>query len=140
MDTAVCYDALVRAVSLDRCAYRAESGVSADPKAFRERCEMQSDRRYLFSLAPVAGESSIDYRKRAAQLEAEAAERRQQQIDQQSSPLNSPAFRIKAWERLHQLDLPRDPEHRLVDVVAASTGLTVEEIRTEQLERAAAAK
>jgi hypothetical protein len=121
-------------------AYRAESGVSADPKASREKSEMQSDRRYLFSLVPPAGDSGTDYRKRAAQLEAEAADRRQQQIDQQSCPLNSPALRIKTWEQLHQLDLPRDPDHRLVEVVAASTGLSVEEIHLEQHQRAAAAK
>ena len=101
---------------------------------------MQSDRRHLLSLVPMACESSTDYRKRAAQLDAEAAERRQQQFDQQSSPLNSPALRIRTWERLHQLELPGDPDHRLVDVVAASTGLSVEQIRTEQLQRAAAAK
>lgn len=101
---------------------------------------MQSDRRNLLHLAPIAGESSIDYRKRAEELEAEAAERRQQQIEQQSSPLNSPTIRIKAWERLHQLDLPRDPAHRLIGVIAASTGLTVDEVRAEQLDRAAAAK
>lgn len=101
---------------------------------------MQSDRRNLLNLAPIVGESSTDYRKRAEELEAEAASRRQQQIEQQSSPLNSASVRIKAWERLHQLDLPRDTAHRLVDVVAANTGLTVEEVRAEQRERATVPK
>jgi hypothetical protein len=101
---------------------------------------MQADKHRLYNLVPLAGESNTDYRKRAEEFEAEAAERRQQQIDQQSSPLNSPSVRIKAWERLHQLDLPRDPAHRLVDVIAANTGLTVGDVRAEQLERAAANK
>jgi hypothetical protein len=128
------------AVSLDRCAYRAESGVSASLKASCKSSEMQSDKYRLLNLTPLAGESNTDYRKRAEELEAEAAERRQQQIDQQSSPLNNPSVRIKAWERLHQLDLPRDPAHRLVGVIAANTGLTLDEIRAEQHERAAASK
>lgn len=101
---------------------------------------MQSDSRNSLNLAPILGESSIDYRKRAEEFEAAAAERRQQQIEQQSSPLNSAAVRIKVWERLHQIDLPRDSAHRLVNVVAANTGLTVEEVRAEQRERAAAIK
>jgi hypothetical protein len=32
--------------------------------------------------------------------------------------------------------LPRDPAHRLVDIIAANTGLTVEEVRDEQRLRA----
>ncbi len=101
---------------------------------------MQSDKRSLLNLAPIAGESNTDYRKRAEELAAGAAELRRQQIDQQSSPLNSPSVRIRAWERLHQVDLPRDPAHRLVDVIAANTGLTVDEVRAEQLERTAVPK
>jgi hypothetical protein len=101
---------------------------------------MQPDKRSLLNLAPIAGETNSDYRRRAEELAAEAAERRKQQISQQSSPLNSPSVRIQAWERLHQVDLPRDPAHRLVDVIAANTGLTVDEVRVEQLERAAATK
>lgn len=101
---------------------------------------MQSDTRRQLNLLPIAGESDTDYRRRAEELEAEAAARRQQQIDEQSSPLNSPAVRIKAWERLHQLELPPDPAHRLVRVIAANTGLTVDEVRAEQLERAATTK
>lgn len=101
---------------------------------------MQSDTRRQLNLLPIAGETDTDYRRRAEMLEAEAAARRQQQIDEQSSPLNSPSVRIKAWERLHQLDLPPDPAHRLIRVIAANTGLTVAEVLSEQLERAATTK
>lgn len=101
---------------------------------------MQSDEYRPLNLTPLAGEGIVDYRKRAEELQAEAAERRQQQIDQQSSPLNNPSVRIKTWERLHQVDLPRDPAHRLITVIAANTGLTVDEIRAEQHQRAAANK
>lgn len=101
---------------------------------------MQSDKRSLFNLAPMATEATIDYRRRAEELAAQAAERRQQQLEEQSSPLNSAAVRIQAWERLHQLTLPRDPRHRLIQVIAANTGLSVDEILAEQVDRAAAGK
>ena len=99
---------------------------------------MQSDNQSPRHPAPVVGETNADYRRRAEELQAEAAERRQQQIDQQSSPLNTPSVRIQAWERLHEVRLPRDPAHRLVNVIAANTGLSVAEVRAEQIERAAA--
>jgi hypothetical protein len=95
------------------------------------------DQRSYFRSLPSLGESNQDYRERLEALKAEDTKRRQQQIDEQSSPLNCPSVRIKAWERLHQLDLPRDPAHRLVNVIAANTGLTVDEVRGEQTSRAA---
>jgi hypothetical protein len=86
--------------------------------------------------APRAGESQADYRQRMTVLQAEALERRQNELSEQRSPLNSPADRIRIWERLHQLSLPRSPSHRLVTVIAANTGLSLEEVRDEQRERA----
>lgn len=80
----------------------------------------------------IPGETTDAYRERMALLQAEAAERRQQQIDEQSSTLNSASVRIRAWERLHQVDLPSDPTHRLVEVIAASTGLSPDDVRAEQ--------
>jgi hypothetical protein len=91
-----------------------------------------------FRSLPNPGEGIEDYRTRLQRLKAEAAEWRQKQIDEQSSPLNSPCVRIKAWERLHQVDLPRDPAHRLVDIIATNTGLSADEVRAEQTLRAAA--
>jgi hypothetical protein len=88
--------------------------------------------------APRAGESQADYRQRMTLLQAEALERRQKELGEQRSPLNSPADRIRIWERLHQLSLPRSPSHRLISVIAANTGLSLEEVRVEQRERATA--
>ncbi len=85
----------------------------------------------------MPGETNDAYRERIAQFQAEAAERRRRQIDEQSSPLNSPSVRIQAWERLHQVDLPRDPAHPLVGVIADNTGLSLNDVRTEQQLRAA---
>jgi hypothetical protein len=101
---------------------------------------MHSEKHNAFYLPPIAGENNADYRRRAEEVQAEAAQRRQQQIDQQSSPLNSPSARIQLWEQLHQVDLPRNPEHRLVEVIAANTGLTVSEVRAEQLGRTVVVK
>jgi len=87
--------------------------------------------------APRAGESPTEYRERAALLQAEAAERRRRELSEQCSPRNTPADRIRLWERLHQLPLPRSPNHRLITVIAANTGLSLEEVKAEQRERAA---
>jgi hypothetical protein len=85
---------------------------------------------------PRAGETNADYRARLAHLQAEALERRQQQLSEQSSPHNTPSDRIRIWERLHQVELPRNPAHRLVAVIAANTGLSAEEVLAEQRVRA----
>ena len=87
---------------------------------------------------PRAGESQAELRERMTVLQAEALERRQKQLGEQRSPLNSPADRIRIWERLHQLTMPRSPSHRLIAVIAANTGLSLEEVRLEQRERATA--
>ena len=81
---------------------------------------------------PFAGESNGDYRARIAAHQAEAAERRRLELLEQRSPMNTPAMRIRIWERLHQVTLPRDLLHRVVDVIAAQTGLTSEDVRAEQ--------
>ncbi len=85
---------------------------------------------------PFAGESNADYRARIAAHQAEAAERRQLELLEQRSSMNTPTIRIRIWERLHQVDLPRSPSHRLIDVIAAQTGLTSEDVRDEQRLRA----
>jgi hypothetical protein len=90
------------------------------------------------SSVPRIGESQADYRQRMTLLQAEALERRQQELSDQRSPLNTPADRIRIWERLHQLQLPRSPTHRLITVIAANTGLSLAEVRAEQRTRATA--
>jgi len=84
-----------------------------------------------------AGERNEDYRARVAAYQAEAAERRQQELLEQRSSANTPASRIRLWEQLHQINLPRSPSHRLIDVIAAQTDLTSEDVRSEQRLRAA---
>jgi len=41
------------------------------------------------------------------------------------------------WEKVHQLRLPSNPTHPILDVIAVSTRLTLAEVREEQRARAA---
>ncbi len=84
---------------------------------------------------PFAGEAPDEFRTRILQQQAETAERRRQDLKDQSSTLKTPAARIRVWERLHQARLPKDLAHGLVAVIAASTGLTAEQVQDEQRER-----
>ncbi len=62
----------------------------------------------------------------------ERAEKRRLDLAEQRSDLNPPEVRIRTWERVHGLRLPTDPEHPIVDVIAAGTRLTLAEVREEQ--------
>jgi hypothetical protein len=85
---------------------------------------------------PLAGEPNADYRARIARRQAEAAEIRQRELIEQASTINPPDLRIRIWERLHEVTMPRDAAHRLLRVIAAQTGLTMAEVQTEQQNRA----
>jgi len=83
------------------------------------------------------GVMNISERRAAVQREeAERAAARKEQIASQSSPLNSPEDRIRIWERLHALALPRGSTHRLVRVIAMQTELSVQQVQEEQRRRA----
>jgi hypothetical protein len=89
-------------------------------------------------MGPQVGETNGDYRERLARVHAEAQERRQQALHEQSSPNNDPSARIRIWERLHQIDLPRNPAHRLIAIIAENTGLSPNDVLAEQQLRATA--
>lgn len=76
---------------------------------------------------------------RLAHEEHERAEKRRQELQEQRSELNPPEVRIRTWERVHQLRLPADPTHPILDVIAISTRLTLADVREEQRLRAARA-
>ncbi len=84
---------------------------------------------------PNPGELMTDYRARLAQEHAQALERRQSELAEQVSVRNAPAERIRVWERLHGLTLPRDPTHRLLAVIAEATDLALEQVLEEQQRR-----
>lgn len=85
---------------------------------------------------PFAGEPNADFRARIARRQAEAAEIRQRELVEQASTINSPDLRIRIWERLHEITLPRDSAHRLLGVIAAQTGLSMLQVQDEQRNRA----
>ena len=85
---------------------------------------------------PFAGEPNADFRARVARRQAEAAELRQRELVEQASTINSPDLRIRIWERLHEVGLPRTAGHRLLGVIAKQTGLTLDQIQAEQASRA----
>lgn len=89
---------------------------------------------------PAPTDLIADYRARLASQRAEANERRRTALAEQVSVLNSPDQRIRIWERLHELGLPRNPDHPLIKVIAAHTELTIVEVRAEQTKRSAATK
>jgi hypothetical protein len=72
----------------------------------------------------------------AAQASARAAERRAD-LQELRSALKSPEERVHAWERVHGLTLPRDPNHPILDVVAVKTRLTIEQVQLVQRNDAA---
>jgi len=80
------------------------------------------------------------YPARIMREQFEEAERAQRERVEQSSELNTPAMRIRAWERLHRLTLPRGSAHAVLDVVAQATRLTLEQVREEQRRRSEAAR
>ena len=83
-----------------------------------------------------AGEANADFRARIARRQAEVAEVRQRDLIEQASSVNTPDRRIRIWERLHEITMPRDTSHRLLRVIAAQTGLTMAEVQAEQHNRA----
>ena len=68
---------------------------------------------------------------RRAQIEHEQQQRlqeRQQQIGLLTSRLSTPEERIRLWEKLHALTLPRSPTHKLLRIIAEQTELSLEQV------------
>jgi hypothetical protein len=76
------------------------------------------------------------FRARAARAAREAAERREQALVDQRSPDNTNDARVRIWERLHQVTLPRDPAHPILALIAKQTGMPLADVREVQTQRA----
>ena len=76
-----------------------------------------------------------DRRAAIEHAEAERAQLRRSKIEAQGSPMTTPAARIRLWEDFHGLQLPRNAGHKLIDVIARDTALTVLDVQEEQLRR-----
>ncbi|HEV7136914.1 MAG TPA: hypothetical protein VGN43_09795 [Steroidobacteraceae bacterium] len=99
---------------------------------------MSSNPLIFSSHLPATADSAdpiTDYPARIIREQIEEAERAQRERLEQSSELNTPAMRIRAWERLHRLTLPRGSAHAVLNVIAKATRLTVEQVREEQRRR-----
>jgi len=85
-----------------------------------------------------AADLIVDTRRRIAIEQAEATERRQGELAEQTAMRNTPETRIRVWERLHGLDLPARAGHPLLEVVAKDTELSLQQVEEEQRQRTAA--
>lgn len=85
---------------------------------------------------PAVGETVREHRERIALEERERALRREEQLADQRSDLNSPEMRIRAWEKMHALRLPTAAAHPVLGVIARETRLTLEQVHEEQRARA----
>jgi len=76
-----------------------------------------------------------EYRRKIREAEQERAALRAGELASQVSPTKDAEARIRIWERLHALRLPRSSSHVLVRVIAAQTRLTIGEVNEEQRRR-----
>jgi hypothetical protein len=86
------------------------------------------DERFISPGADIAS----DYRRRRALEELERAELKRVDLETQCSPLNTADLRIRAWEKVHRLSIPSDPDHPVLVAIAAATRLTLVEVQNEQ--------
>ena len=70
-----------------------------------------------------------------ARIAQEVRERRLVDDIEQRSSNNTPGFRIRLWEKRHQLALPLSTAHPLIDVIATATELTRKDVEEELQKR-----
>lgn len=92
----------------------------------------------LVDIATLAGLDLGDRRAAIQRADQERADLRRSQIEAQAAPATTPQERIRLWEDLHGLRLPRNADHKLVRVIARDTALTPRQVNEEQLRRAGA--
>lgn len=87
-------------------------------------------------LYDVPANSAAEHRQKVHEAEQERAVLRASELASQMSPVKEADERIRIWERLHALHLPRTSGHVLVKVIATQTCLTVDQVHEEQRRRA----
>jgi hypothetical protein len=83
-----------------------------------------------------ASEIAAERREQIAADLAAIQERKDRDLIQQTAMETSPETRVALWERRHGLALPRSPQHPLLQFVADSTGLGLDQVIEEQKRRA----
>jgi hypothetical protein len=82
------------------------------------------------------GDPTADRRAQMERLRLEAEGARAKALLDQRDQNATPEARVRTWERLHQLRLPRDPSHAVLPHVAEQTGLELAEVQEVQRQRA----
>jgi hypothetical protein len=85
--------------------------------------------------APPAGLASDPAKlplDRLATEQLERAQRNRAAREEMRSDLSSAAQKIRAWEKLHGLQLPRDPNHLILRLIAKQTRLSIQAVLEEQ--------
>jgi len=103
-----------------------------------ERPEMKITSRLTEIYLPAsewAGTSRRDSRERAARLTALDRQQRDAALGEMASQAIRPEERIRRWEMLYEATLPRRANHTALAIIAAHTGLTIEQIHEEQHRR-----
>jgi branched-subunit amino acid aminotransferase/4-amino-4-deoxychorismate lyase len=72
----------------------------------------------------------------AAEAQAKA-DQRKLELEELRSDQNSAERRVRMWEKVHGLSLPRNPDHPILDLIATKTRLTLQQVREVQQEDAA---
>ena len=84
-------------------------------------------------------ETFIDFRRRRELAVEARVERKRLDVAEQTSELNLPGARIRAWELVHGLRMPSSPEHFILEQIAITTQLSLAEVHAEQRVRSEAA-
>jgi len=79
--------------------------------------------------------SLADRRAQFAQEQQQRMVERQQQMASLCSPLSSADERIRLWEKLHALELPRSPTHKLLCLIAQQTEISLAQVLEVQQRR-----
>src|SRR5690606_29136761 len=95
-------------------------------------------RRFKMIMLPTSGDYASDLRAQIERRRLEAEQLRQQALLDQRAFDSPPDARVRVWERLHQLRLPKDPLHAVLNQVAAQTGLALSDVQEVQRQRALA--
>lgn len=88
-------------------------------------------------MMPTSNSDSVsDLRAQIERRRLEAEQVRNQALLDQRDFASSPDQRVRVWERLHQLSLPKDPDHAVLAQVSRQTGLALSELQEVQRQRA----
>ncbi len=89
----------------------------------------------LFSPTPLPYRTVSEQRAQVLKEDQEREAERQVRLLSQTSPMRPPEERIRIWEQLHGLSLPRVATHKLIGIIAQQTDLPVADVLAEQTRR-----